>query len=285
MRLVNKGTRYALEMLPVTDLTKMIVATNTEGKGARGVRSKAMEIPFFGDLPSIESLILAPEVDWFTTVYFDGTRNIKNAIQGQNMIAFDIDEGMTLNEAIQLLNPYVYLIYTTRNHQKDKKGRTYDRFRIIMPTKQKFYVDNEQHKKMLENIANIIGMPSYDISTRNQDRLWFPNPEGKVYASKTGELIDVTCCIPSTEKEEYVTQQVGSVDTTEVSDDRRIQGMIRWTISNAVVGGRNNALLRLHRFVKDLTGSKTEADSITYQVNAILNEPLEETELAKTVCK
>jgi hypothetical protein len=95
----------------------------------------------------------------------------------------------------------------------------------------------------------------------------------------------VLCCIPDTEREERMQQHVGSVDVTRISDDRRIKGMIRWTLEQAIEGNRNNSLMRLHRMVRDLTGSKEEADRITYETNSMLENPLPEIELQKTVCR
>ena len=283
MKLNTRGSRFKLEELPMTDLNEMIVSTNTEGKGARGVQSKALRIPFLGSRPSIESLVQTGEVDWFTLCHFNGTRSSKNAISGQNMIAFDIDEGMKLEEAVSLLEPYTYIIYTTRNHRVPKNGITVDRFRILLPTKTEFYVDNEQHKKMIDNISKVLQIPSYDVATRNQDRLWFTNSDAQVFTNN-GDLLDVSCCIPSTETQETVSAQLGSIDETKLSDDKRIQGMQRYVLSNAH-NGRNNMLLRLHRFVVDLTGSKEEADQWVYATNAMLLDPLSEIELQRTVCR
>ncbi|OQX82757.1 MAG: hypothetical protein B6D63_07265 [Candidatus Latescibacteria bacterium 4484_7] len=284
-KLVERGSQYRVEALPATNLQKIKVSINTQGNEARSNVCTPYEVPFFGEAPSIENLVSNPEADWFAFVHFkDDKRSSKNAIPGQNAIAFDIDEGMTVNEAREILTPYTYLLYTTKSHNVEKKGKVSERFRIIFPTKYIFSVDNEAHKKMMENIASVIGLPSYDVSTRNQDRLWYPNPNAQIYTNH-GELLDVSCCIPETETEEMVMPAVGSVDATKVSDDKRIQGMIRWTLQNAIVGSRNSALMRLHRFVLDLTGTKQEADTIVYATNQMLTEPLSEIELQRTVCR
>lgn len=51
----------------------------------------------------------------------------------QNLLIFDIDDGMTLQEAKDMFFKYKYLIATTKSHQKDKKGIVCDRFRLILP--------------------------------------------------------------------------------------------------------------------------------------------------------
>ena len=53
----------------------------------------------------------------------------------QNIIIFDIDDGLSIEEAKQQFKAYEYLIATTKSHQKDKKGIICDRFRIIIPAK------------------------------------------------------------------------------------------------------------------------------------------------------
>lgn len=51
----------------------------------------------------------------------------------QNMLVFDIDDGLKIDEAIKILDKYEYLISTTKSHQKEKKCIITDRYRILMP--------------------------------------------------------------------------------------------------------------------------------------------------------
>lgn len=50
----------------------------------------------------------------------------------QNLLILDIDDGLTIKEAKNIFSKYKYLIATTKSHQKDKKGKVCDRFRIIL---------------------------------------------------------------------------------------------------------------------------------------------------------
>jgi hypothetical protein len=97
-----------------------------------------------------------------------------------------------------------------------------------------------------------------------------------------GELLDVLCCIPETETEKHIAR-AKEEDIDEVTTDKRIHGMIRWTIANAYKGNRNNALYRLFAFVRDLSGSIDEATEVVYRTNAMLQEPLPEHEIQKLV--
>ena len=50
----------------------------------------------------------------------------------QNLLVFDIDDGLSIDGAKELFKKYQYLICTTKSHQKDKKGLVCDRFRVIL---------------------------------------------------------------------------------------------------------------------------------------------------------
>jgi len=69
-------------------------------------------------------------------VFNSGTKKSENWDNSkQNIIIFDIDDGLSIEEAKQQFKAYEYLIATTKSHQKDKKGIICDRFRIIIPAK------------------------------------------------------------------------------------------------------------------------------------------------------
>jgi len=282
--LKKRGSQFRIEEYEKTTLNKIIVSVNNSGNGAKSNICTPFEVPFFGDGNTIERLVKS-DVDWFTFVHFkDNKRSSKNAISKQNCIAIDIDEGTTLQEAIDLLQQYTYILYTTKSHQIEKNGKMCDRFRIVMPTITYFHVNNEQHSEMIKNIAEIIGLKTFDVSTRNIDRLWFPNPNAEIYKNE-GELIDVNCCIPDTNQLEVVQKRFASIDDTKLSANARIQGMQRWVLANAKSGNRNNTLMRLHKFVLDIEGDKNKADEIVYKTNAMLESPLSEIELQQTVCR
>ena len=64
----------------------------------------------------------------------DGTRLSRNWNNNQqNILVFDIDDGMSIEQARDKFKKFTYLIVTTRNHQKDKKGIICDRYRVILP--------------------------------------------------------------------------------------------------------------------------------------------------------
>jgi len=282
MRIVEAGPKLVLRPLEVNDLKKMILSSsvNISKKPEMEINFKSQEVPFFGPGMTVESLITSP-IQSYCLNHFeatdkapDGHRKKEYVVPGQNMIAWDIDEGMSIPEMQEILSEYQYLLYTTKSHQKDKNGIICDRFRVVMPTKTTFYVDPEEHKGLYENISKVLGIPSYDVATRNQGRLWFTNPSGKTIRKDTGDILDVRCCIPETETSEHIIPNIENLDLDE--SDRRIAGMQKFVLINGVGGNRNNVIFRLAKFVQEFGGNTEE---IVRATNSMMLEPLPDTEV------
>jgi hypothetical protein len=284
----GKVVRYAIEPLPITDNNKIKISIDADFKKEKSIDFKPMEVPFFGEQGSVERLVQSDKVDSFTTAWFKesnkaphGHRGKEYFISGQNLIAFDVDEGMNLQEAMELCKQYTYIIYTTKSHRIEKNNEVCDRFRIVMPTKNEFFVNVEQHKKMYENLSELIGLKTYDVATRNVSRLWFTNPNAEIYKN-VAENIDVTSCIPDTNKELAIMPKIVEVNRA-MSDGKiesRIAGMYKWFISNTSSGSRNMNLYRVAKFILEL------GEDVHYHINYLnqmLSEPLSDHEIQQIV--
>ena len=289
-RLIVKGSRiktYSIEPMQESNLNKVIVSYPKVDKREKTTEYISVEIPFFGSSQSLESLVVSDKVSNFCLVHFkDGKRKSVNSIENQNCIGIDVDYGISLNEVIDLLRDYTYIIYTTKSHQKEKDGLVNDRFRILLPAKTYFNVDNERHKELISNVCEALGVGSYDVSTRNQDRLWFTNPEGEIYKNQR-ELFDVIPYLPDTETREIISKQIEKFDEKDYDGDevnKRIGGMIKWMLNNTYSNlNRNVNLFRLGAFVLDLTGDIDRALEEVYKANSMLEEPIKESEIEKTI--
>lgn len=71
------------------------------------------------------------EHTWSPAIFKNGIRNNAN-FESTDMVALDVDGGITLNEALDKFKWYKHILATTRNHQKEKGGKTTDRFRVIL---------------------------------------------------------------------------------------------------------------------------------------------------------
>lgn len=282
MRIKEAGPRLVLRELEMNSLDKMIISTsvNQSKRPEMETNFKSQEVPFFGSGMTVESLVTS-DIQSYCTNHFeatdkapDGYRKKEYAIPGQNIIAWDIDEGLTVVAMQELLVNYKYILYTTKSHQKEKNGIICDRFRVILPTKTNFYVSPEQHKGLYENISKVLEIPSYDVATRNQGRLWFTNKEASVIIKAEGDLLDVRCCIPETETSEHIIPNIENLDLDE--QDRRIAGMQKYALVNGIGGNRNNVIFALAKFVSEMGGDVAD---ISHRTNNMLTVPLPETEV------
>lgn len=291
--------RYNIEPLPLTNMDQMIVSTASgSAEGQYEIAYFQDTVPFFGkDKKSIEYLIKSP-IESFLLCHFESTekskkigikmtdvenqqvcgyRSEKYFISGSNMVAFDIDGGLELREALEILKPYTYILYTTKSHQMLKNDIQCDRYRILMPTKQTYYLEPDQYKQFYINLENRLGLTANDPQTRNVSRLWFTNKNAEVYTNE-GELLDTSSALPDTEKSEAILPMLATVDE-QLRDgelDLRLEGIYKYFITQTGVGSRNGNLFRMGKMIQDL-GIPYEEHVI--KVNAMLFDPLSEQEV------
>ena len=277
--------KYSIEELPVNKLDKIKISV-TEDDGPHAINFHQYEVPFFGEGMSVEGLLRSDKSS-FTTCHFEpsnkadkGHRRAESFISGQNLVAFDVDSGMSLEKAMDLLAPYTYIIYTAKKHRKLIDDVQYeDRFRIILPTKTEYFVDAEQHKQMYDNLSKILGITSYDVATRNVSRLWFINKDCELYSNEA-ELLDVTAALPSTDAEALVMPIVEEI-LQDKNIDRRLSGYYTWFFANTHKNmNRNDNLYKLGKYMKD-AGENYE--SHIRSANDKLSEPLPERELVTLI--
>lgn len=70
---------------------------------------------------------------WSPIHWADGRRSSQNFL-GSWFVVYDIDEGMSLEEAIEVIKTQQLwaVVGTTRSHQKEKHGKVADRFRVVL---------------------------------------------------------------------------------------------------------------------------------------------------------
>jgi len=108
----------------------------------------------------------------------------------QNVLIFDIDDGMTMEEATKVFSKYTYLLTTTKKHRTENYG---DRFRIVLPAKN--IPRGELYFKMLEIMAEQIPM---DIQVNSRTGAFLGNKKA-INIYNDGLVYD---CIPAVEMAE-----------------------------------------------------------------------------------
>lgn len=275
----GKVTRYRIEALPVNKLDKLVVSIHNQGEREFAINFQPLEMNW----EQIKKLAASEKVESFCTAHFspttkapDGHREAKSYIEGSNMIAFDIDENMTISEAQELLSEYKYLIYTSKSHNTEKYGYR-DRFRILLPTKNKFYVTPDQHKQLYINIEEFLGLENNDIQTRNTSRLWYTNPNAELFEND-GELLDVTFLLPSTDKSDTYLPKMIEVNeaVNEGEMSKREAGYIKWFLMNTYEGNRHQNLTNAYYFFRDIG---LDPVSKVASLNNRLLKPMTESEM------
>lgn len=71
------------------------------------------------------------QTPWSPATFKDNHRLKSNFISTE-LIALDVDDGMSLDQALEIFKGMKHVIATTRSHQKDKNGTVCDRFRVVL---------------------------------------------------------------------------------------------------------------------------------------------------------
>jgi len=249
------------ESLPETDLQKLTVS------GSRDIA-----VGYGHDIVTFDQLrdfVVMPRLHFTTHHWKNGERNKVNLIPGFNLVVLDIDHGIKLDIARDLLSDYQYLIYTTKRHQIDGNG---DRFRIILPMSHTISLRADEYSKFMENVFNWVPF-DVDEGTKDVARKWMTNP-GEVYVSE-GKLLDAMQFIPQTKKSEEMTLQ-----RQQVSSMSNLQA---WFFRKIGEGNRNNILLKYGLVLVDNGYDIDSVRNAVVDFNSKILDPLPEEEIHRTL--
>jgi len=68
---------------------------------------------------------------WSPSLFHHNHRNLVN-FKSSDLLVLDVDDGPLLEEAMICFKDYWHIIGTTKSHQKEKKGKICDRYRVIL---------------------------------------------------------------------------------------------------------------------------------------------------------
>lgn len=120
------------------------------------------------DESTLETILLTQS--WCPTTFEGDYRLKKNLIQ-TDIIALDIDDGLSLPEAKKLFRDYKHIIATSRNHRKYKNGKNRDRFRVVLFLTEPI-TDNPTFKATWNALAEIC--PALDRACSDSSRFYYP---------------------------------------------------------------------------------------------------------------
>jgi hypothetical protein len=181
----------------------------------------------------------------------------------------DVDKGMQLPEAIELLVPYAYRIYTTKRHDDE----TNHRFRVILPMSHELKLDAKDYTQFMSNLAKWVPF-DMDEATWQRSRKW-ESYDGQQYVND-GELLDLLPFIPRTGRNLTYMQSIENLTN--------LPAIERWFANQIAEGlGRNNLLFRYGTMLMSKGKPYVEAEAIVRDFNGKLPEPLTLDELRRTV--
>jgi hypothetical protein len=261
--------------LKETDLNKLVISYS---------RSFAFEYkPDYGPFDKLHKIMMKQDMNWCNHHFSQKHRSEDNVLEGFNMIALDVDEGIKLAVAMELMKEHKFFVYTTKRHHKPKDdGGTYgDRFRMVLPIKYNLFLDREDYKEFMNNI--IAWLPFGIDETANQrSRKWTSHDStgeehGYHYYHHAGELLCPLKFIPKTVRNDEYKSQYKSIES--------LSSLERWFAARMVQGSRNNHLLRYAMTLVD-SGMKLQAvEKAVYEFNDRLSDKLPRTEIASTIMK
>jgi hypothetical protein len=294
--------RYSIEDLPRTNLNKLIISLSKDNRMEKSIEYQPVELSF-EDLPRLVTSQRRVEVDDNGEEYVTGTdsfclahfepstktepwghRRAASYIQEGNMIGLDFDATENIDDIKYLLEPYKYVMYTTKSHRKAKRDFK-DSFRVLLPTLNNFELTPEQYKEMVSNVLEYLEV-SADIATRNVSRLWFTNPheDCEVYVNDVEDLFDIEPFKPDTNSRKEMLTLLEQIKMSasssnqksfdeQTEQEKRISGFIKKMAITIAKGNLNDSLFRTWKFVKDLTGSELKAKEALAQLRQLRGFP------------
>lgn len=251
------------EMLQETNLDQITVSYSNHW----AYNYLAEQVPF----EQLHVLTQAEGMHWTNHHFVNGHRAEENVILGFNMIAIDVDEGISLQAAQDLMRDYKFLTYTTKRHTPDA-----NRFRMLLPINYRLKLDSDDYKEFMRAIFAWLPFQtdeSYDKREKKSESF-----AGGTYSyNLEGSVLDVLQFIPKTSRNEErkkESQQLGSLDNLERWFAQRIGGE---------GSGRNNQMIKYALCLVDAGWDLPSVQKQVHAFNKKLSAPLDAGELDSTV--
>jgi hypothetical protein len=250
------------EKLQETDLNELLVAYSDNW----AYNYHAERAPF----DQLHKLTQAPGMHWTNHHFRNGHRAEENVLPGFNMIAIDVDGGISLDTVHDLMKDYKFLTYTTKRH--DPEGE--HRFRLLLPINYHLELDSEEYKEFMN--AVMVWLPfETDESANQRSKKWMSHDGGSYHYNFDGEVLDALDFIPKTSRGEAYraqTRELQSLDNLE-----------RWFAQRIASGNRNNQMIKYALALVDSGMSLPEVHKQVHAFNQKLNTPLTEDEIDTTI--
>jgi hypothetical protein len=156
--------------------------TNNETLCTKGTEAAAANLD---DLAA-----LVTKSAWSAGTFKGDYRNNANFL-GCGFIALDIDGNCSIFDAINThFKDFQYILYTSRNHQKEKHGFTADRFRVLLPLSRPI-ITAAEYAATWRSLHKL--WPFIDEKAKDPARFFFPGPLHSV--KSVGRFVETVSCL------------------------------------------------------------------------------------------
>ena len=222
------------------------------------------KVPF----DQLHLLTQAPDMHWANHHFKNGHRAEENVLTGFNMMVIDVDEGVSLETAQELLKDYTYLTYTTKRHTEQNA-----RFRMMFPLNYFLKLDRDEYKEFMASVFTWLPFKT-DESSDQRSKKW-ECFDGGTYHYNQGVLLDALPFIPKTSRNEQYLQESRKLQS--------LDNLERWFAQRIASGNRNNQMIKFALALVDGGLSLVEVDQQVRAFNKKLNTPLTEDEITTTI--
>lgn len=210
---------------------------------------------------------------WCNHHFRNGHRATENVIPGFNCIVIDVDSGIPLSTAHELLAGIKFMTYTTKRHQTEGHG---DRYRIVIPINYVLHLDADDYRDFMNNIFAWLPFSEPTDEAANQiAKKWETFHEGEYHYNLEGQTLDVLPFIPRTSRNEEHMKELAKIESMD--------NLERWFAQRMAEGNRNKNMLR---FALALVDGGMDAMAVRQAVmsfNAKLSNSLSEDEIDNTI--
>jgi len=138
--------------------------------------------------------------------------------ENQNILILDVDDGLSIVEAKDKFKDNMYLIYTTKSHQIEKKGIKCDRFRIILPA---IYVPSgDFYFEVMRKIED--RMPFIDVQVNTKTGAFLGNSNCE-YFYNDGKHFDFRKYIDMVENEKSFNSKIAPTNNFKSHTTQKVE--------------------------------------------------------------
>ena len=223
------------------------------------------KVPF----DKLHTLTQAPGMHWANHHFKNGHRAEENVLAGFNMVVVDVDGGISVKAASELLAKYKFMIYTTKRSTPEA-----NRFRLMLPINYVLHLDSDEYGEFMTTVLGWLPF-KIDEAANQRSRKWESFDGGTYLYNMDGEMLDALPFVPKTSKHEQYCKAYQSVES--------LDNLERWFAQRMAEGNRNNNMIR---YALALVDGGMDLITVSKQVHAFngkLNNPLSADEIDATI--